>query len=371
MRITFICPPPDLTGGQRVIATYARRLQQRGHRVTVVTPRWPRPTVRQIARSVVKQRRWPAVRPRVTYFDAAEFEHRMLDGFRPVTDRDVPDADVVIATWWETAEWVQRLAPSKGEKVYFIQHHEVFDFLPIARVEATWRLPMRKIVVAQWLADVARDCYGDAGATVVRNAVDTALFHAGPREKGQEPVVGLVYLSDRSKGCDISLAAVRAAEKRLPGLRLVSFGHRQIDPQLPLPESAKYHISPPQVELKTIYSRCDAWLFGSRTEGFGLPILEAMACRTPVIGTPAGAAPDLLAKGGGYLVKAEDPQDMAEAIVRLCRLSGAEWRAMSDAAHKIATEYTWEEAADLFERALTAPGGGAVSCDLGSSGGTV
>lgn len=65
--------------------TYARRLQQRGHRVTAVTPRWSRPKVRQIARTVVKQRRWPPMRPGVTYFDAAEFVHRMLDSFRPAT----------------------------------------------------------------------------------------------------------------------------------------------------------------------------------------------------------------------------------------------------------------------------------------------
>jgi hypothetical protein len=47
----------------------------------------------------------------------------------------------VIATWWETAEWVDRLSVSKGKKVYFIQHYEAFDYLPKERVEATWRLP--------------------------------------------------------------------------------------------------------------------------------------------------------------------------------------------------------------------------------------
>jgi len=44
-----------------------------------------------------------------------------------------------------------------------------------------------------------------------------------------------------------------------------------------------------------------------------LPILEAMACRTPVIGTPAGPAPELLGAGGGILVRPEDPADMAMA----------------------------------------------------------
>lgn len=143
----------------------------------------------------------------------------------------------------------------------------------------------------QWLADVARDCYGDAGATVVRNAVDTELFHAGPREEGQQPAVGLVYLSDRSKGCDVNLAGVRAAEKRLLGLRLVSFGRRQIDPQLPLPENAEYHVSPPQAELKKIYAGAMPGCLAAERKG--------SACRAPAIGTSAGAASDLLAKGGG------------------------------------------------------------------------
>jgi glycosyltransferase involved in cell wall biosynthesis len=77
-----------------------------------------------------------------------------------------------------------------------------------------------------------------------------------------------------------------------------------------------------------------------------------MACRTPVIGTPAGAAPELLADGVGVLVKPEDPEDMARAIEQICKLSESEWRTMSDAAYARATSYTWEEATDCFEAAL-------------------
>ncbi|MEG4224995.1 glycosyltransferase [Microcoleus sp. N9_B2] len=83
-----------------------------------------------------------------------------------------------------------------------------------------------------------------------------------------------------------------------------------------------------------------------------MPILEAMACGTPFIGTPAGAAPELQACGGGILVKPEDPEDMAKAIEQICQLSDAEWRAMSETALETVINYTGEDATNLFEAAL-------------------
>lgn len=76
----------------------------------------------------------------------------------------------------------------------------------------------------------------------------------------------------------------------------------------------EYALCPAQNTLKDFYSKCDAWLFGSRSQGFGVPILEAMACRTPVIGNPTGAASELLSEGAGMLVEPEEPSDMARAI---------------------------------------------------------
>jgi glycosyltransferase involved in cell wall biosynthesis len=212
---------------------------------------------------------------------------------------------------------------------------------------------MQKIVVAGWLAEVARERYGDDGAVLVPNAVDVDRFHAPPRGKNAVPTVGLMYSAVPFKGCDVSLEAFRIAEGRIPGLRLVAFGADEVDPvRLPLPEGAEYHLRPAQDDLRLHYAGCDAWLFGSRDEGFGLPILEAMACRTPVIGTPVGAAPELIGRGGGILVRPEDPEDMAAAIGRIMALPDGRWRAMSDAAHDTASRYTWDDAADRFEAAL-------------------
>lgn len=259
---------------------------------------------------------------------------------------------MVVATWWETAEWVAKLSPSKGAKAYLIQHYETFDYLPVERVEATWSLPLHKIVVAEWLADLAREVYGDRQVSLVPNGVDTRQFFAEPRTKQTVPTFGMMYSPLYWKGCDISLKAFAIAAKVIPNLRLISFGTHPLSPELPLPSRAVYLQNPEQQMIRHLYTACDAWLFGSRLEGFGLPILESLACRTPVIGTPAGAAPELLASGAGILVKQEDPHDMARAIIQICRSSERNWQAMSDMAHHVAMQHSWEKPAAQFEQAL-------------------
>ncbi len=355
MKITFILPEVSFAGGIRVVSIYAERLQQRGHEVLVISTPPSQPSLRQQVSSLLKGNGWLSwPKSSSSYFDNLNVPHKVMDRFRPVTDADVPDADVVVATWWETAEWVALLSKAKGAKAYFVQHHEVFNYLPTNRASATWRLPMHKIAVAQWLVDLARTEYGDGNVSLVPCSVDTKMFNAPPRGKQSVPTVGLIYTIASWKGSDISLKAFSLAQKKIPNLRLVVFGSQSISPTLPLPTDTEYTQQPPQNRLKEFYAQCDAWLFGSRSEGFGLPILEAMACRTPVIGTPAGAAPELLSDGAGILVKPEAPEDMAKAIERIVELSEAEWQAMSDAAYAKAANYTWDDATERFEAALYA-----------------
>ncbi|HSV15823.1 MAG TPA: glycosyltransferase family 4 protein, partial [Tepidisphaeraceae bacterium] len=187
---------------------------------------------------------------------------------------------------------------------------------------------------------------------MVPNAVDVEQFNAPPRGKQATPTVGVMYSIAEFKGCDVSLKAFELAKQRISNLKLVTFGNREPFPRLPLPRGAEHTVRPPQDQIKDIYARCDAWLFGSRSEGFGLPLLEAMACRTPVIATPTGAAPELTAPGGGVLVPMEDPAAMAGEIERIVQLPDDQWRVMSDIAYETATKYTWDDATARFEAAL-------------------
>jgi glycosyltransferase involved in cell wall biosynthesis len=354
LRITFVCGASDLSGGARVISIYADYLHSRGHTVNLVSRPRRRFTLRDKLRAWVRGRpipvnaaTWPS-----HYDNLHGPVHRKIAGHRPVTADDVPDADVVIATWWETAEWVIKYPPAKGRKAYFIQHYEAFEGQDAARVDATWRLPMHKVIIAQWLVDMARDRFGDRDVSYVPNAVDPAQFHAPPRGKQPVPTVGTMYAVVPFKACQISLRAFELARERVPDLRLVTFGVCAPTHDLPLPAGTEHVVEPAQDRIRDVYAQCDAWLFASRSEGFGLPLLEAMACRTPVIATPTGAAPELVAGGGGVLVPMEDPRAMAVEIERVVNMDDAAWRRMSDAAHATAVRYTWTDAAAKFEAAL-------------------
>lgn len=351
MRIVFVLPHAGISGGIRVVAIYAQLLKQRGHDVVVVSTPAIVP-LRSRVKRLLQGDGWTAagtVSP--SHFHGVDVEHHCIDRQRPVVDRDVPDADVVVATWWETAEWVWRLSPRKGAKAYLIQGYEDWCGLP-ERVDATWRLPMRKIVVSRWLERLGRERFGIEGMSLVPNGVDLVQFDAPVRGKAPIPTVGFLYSTVPWKGCDVAIAAIAQARQRLNSLHVRSFGAISRARAMPLPRGTEFIRIPEQERIRDIYSGCDAWLFSSRAEGFGLPVLEAMACRTPVIAAPAGAAPELLAGGGGILLETSDPVLMADAILRICQLPDAQWRALSAAAREVATRHTWEKSASLFEAAL-------------------
>lgn len=352
MRITFVSPTPNLSGGCRVIAIYADRLQAMGHDVTVVAPRQTAPGLRAQARRLIAGRGWKSAAS-ASHYDGMAARLLLVDHPGPITAADVPDADVVIATFWETAFVVIGLPPSKGRKFYFVQHHEIH----VARMNhfaaGSYFLPLPKITIAGWLAETMRDTYGDSDVTVVPNSVDHSLFHAPPRARQTVPTVGLMYSTKRFKGLDTTLAAIRLARERHPGLKVVAFGNEAPVRTLALPEGSLYIRNPPQSQLREIYAMCDVFAVGSRSEGFGLPILEAMACRCPVVATRTGCAPDVIEDGvNGFVVDVGDAAAMGARLADMLDLDAARWQAMSEAALERVFSYTWDEATRLFERAL-------------------
>ena len=98
-------------------------------------------------------------------------------------------------------------------------------------------------------------------------------------------------------------------------------------------------------DLFALYTGARALLYPSRNEGFGLPVLEAMACGTPVIAARAGSLPEVGGDACLY-VDAEDARGLAAAAASLLDDEGVRAR-LSARGRERAAHFTWREAARL------------------------
>jgi glycosyltransferase involved in cell wall biosynthesis len=356
LRITFVLPFAGLSGGIRVVATYARKLTEQGHDVWVVSqprrmPRWSQKLKAFWTWRAAENIKWT----KTPLLDFLGDQHIVLDSWRPVTTADLPDADAVIATWWNTALPVAKLPNSKGRKFYFIQGYEVFDYLHVDEVVASYALPLTKITISNYIRDQIAEHHGITGVSVVPNAVDTDQFNRPKRHKNDRLTVGFLFNPHPVKRVELAIEALTRARAQVSSLRVIAFGSTPSGGRVVLPDWVEYHLSPEQADIPNLYGSCDLWLFTSQAEGFGLPLLEAMACRTPVLATCAGAAPDLVTGQNGKLLK-PDADAFAIEIAAFAAMANAEWQCWSSAAHQTAHSYGWNEATDLLLETLRKAG---------------
>lgn len=131
----------------------------------------------------------------------------------------------------------------------------------------------------------------------------------------------------------------------------VSERQRSLIPHLP---GLKVLGSLPNEDLPQIMSQCDVLVFPSFCEGFGLVLLEALACGLPVITTEATAGPDLIQNGvEGLLIPSGDVEALARAM-KFCADNPAKLNIMSIAARHCAEKYTWDAYGDRWRTLLEA-----------------
>jgi glycosyltransferase involved in cell wall biosynthesis len=173
---------------------------------------------------------------------------------------------------------------------------------------------------------------------VVPNGVDTVRFSPlisgslirarhGFNEEVVVLFVGALTRWHAYKGVDYLIRAFRTAHGKNPSLRLLIVGSGSLLPtyqkqahSLGLGNVVTFagHVS--DEELPQYYAACDLAVLPSRdrSEGFGLVLLEAMACGKPVIGCNVGGISDVVQQGeDGLLVDPERSETLSEAILAL------------------------------------------------------
>jgi glycosyltransferase involved in cell wall biosynthesis len=100
----------------------------------------------------------------------------------------------------------------------------------------------------------------------------------------------------------------------------------------------------PDDQLPAVYSAAEALAFPSLYEGFGLPILEAMACGTPVVASRASCLPEV-AEGAALLIDPMNVEGLTAALEQVLTDSALRARLIAGGRQR-ATEYSWRQAAE-------------------------
>ncbi|HVT16440.1 MAG TPA: glycosyltransferase [Thermoanaerobaculia bacterium] len=318
MRVAYVLPWPELGGGNKVIFQHARLLRESGCEVTVLgdgaAPRWTRLDL--------------------PYHDYAAGPIRL------------PEQDLVVATYWTTVAVARRLA--LGPLAHFCQGYEgALAHLEPHRceIEAAYRSPLPTLAVAPHLCELlarrfAREC------KVVPPPLDPLFVPRRRMRPRRRPWIAVPGIFEAEvKGVPTALAAVRRLRASGCRCRLLRFS------TLPLSAGERALLAPdlylcavPPEQVARALRRCDLLLLPSRAEeGFGLPLLEAMASKVPAV---ASRIPSTEFIGGAARLVPVGDEAAFAAAARELLADGREWRRARAAGQR---------AAERFRPALIAP----------------
>lgn len=200
--------------------------------------------------------------------------------------------------------------------------------------------------------------YGIEDAEVVPLGVDLELFHPNHRSGelrtnlfgAHDGTVVIIYAGrlDAEKHVDVLVEAFGRC--RLPDARLVLTGEGPLREQFEAEVATRQHllILPYQKDrtaFAALLASADIYATAGPHETFGLSVVEAQACGLPVVGVNAGALPERVVPGTGFL----GPEDDAEALARNLEQAASQRESLSLGArrHVEQSGYGWNR---TFER---------------------
>ncbi len=354
MKVTFVLPMylASPSGGFKVVYEYANRLAVLGHQVTVIHPR----TIEREPGIVeaIKRRLWQSKlrllnRPLVPWFPVNAKVSLSL--VTDLSERHIPDADVIFATACETAFPVAAYSAGKGKKFYLIQSYESWN-QPEEVVRASWKLPLHKVVISRQLLEIAAELGERYRTTHVPNGIDFSDFQFLTPLDQRELRIGMLAHPNEAKGTKDGLQALELVKQKYPELQAILFG---TEPRLKcVPDWVSYERQPAKATLIDLYNSCRIFLNPSWTEGWGLTSAEAMACGCALVTADNGGAAEFSVDGESALVvPVKQPQLLADRILRLLDDDELRMR-IALSGHNSIQQFTWERAVNSLVEAIAA-----------------
>lgn len=371
MRIAFVTDTylPEINGVTTVVARMRRGLEERGHQVLVIAPRYPQPGSDErgvVRRPSMRCPAYSAIRLTLPWDPAVD---RALSGFDPDLVHVVVEGPLgAIGRRFALRQRIPLVTSFHTDFPRYARRY-LGDWAvwPASRYLRWFHTPA---ALTQTPSEVTRRellALGLDRIVVWGRGVDSKEFTPERRSAARRAALGigdstpLVLHVGRlavEKDTDTLVAAFRLAHERLGGRAVFCVAGdgprgRLVREALPF---ARHLGFLDRAALADLYSDGDLFVFPSPTETLGLVVLEAMAAGLPVISSDQGGVLENVRDGiNGRLIPAGDAGAFAGAILELLEAPDVR-AAMAQAARAFAVGRDWERDLDalvpLYQKVL-------------------
>ncbi|AIO32975.1 glycosyltransferase family 4 protein [Burkholderia pseudomultivorans] len=313
---------PQVNGVVRTLKSTSRELAALGHRVELLTPlefrTVPCPTYPEIRLSILPYRKLRA----------------RIDAFGPDALHIATEGPLGLAA--RRYARTRKLPFTTAYHTRFPEYVQARFGIPLA---ATYRFlhwfhgPSRAVMAPTPVVKADLEKYGFTNVVLWTRGVDLEIFR--PMESKVLNTVRPIFLYVGRVAIEKNVEAFLRLD--LPGSKWVAGeGPALAELKSRYPE-ANYLGVLSQAELAKVYAAADVFVFPSRTDTFGLVLLEALACGTPVAAYPVTGPIDVLA-GGNAGAMNEDLQEACLEALKIERSTAREW----------AERFSWRAASEQF-----------------------
>lgn len=334
MKISYILPDFDefaYSGGLYVIFQHCNGLTAKGHEVRAFNMTGKKSRYLQLDCPVEVHHNDPSV----------------LESNAP---------DIIVGTYWHTYFFLNRMKSvcANGTRLSFLVQGDdrlIYDKINAPLIYRAMKslyrdtVPIHKIVVSRYLQEVLKSDFGE-DSFYVRNGLDirtvTPLLDGSDKTR-----IAARYDTSSFRGWDMVDTVLRRVAKERPDVEIHLF---EMKDKKPTPYRSRFHKGLSGDELLRLFRSCDIYLSGSRYEGFGYPILEAMSQGSAVCCTDAGGNREFCVDGETSLLSSRDDADgLYRNLLRLIDDATLRKRLSKKGIAK-SKEFSWGRSIDELER---------------------